>query len=216
LKLLKIKTFDQRGSITAPIDKQMKKIFHFIKPIVLTIILIAILQITGLWGTATATAQMLVLKTGILNVTPGEMIAPAEFDYNFTIKDLQGNKVSFEKYKGKVVFINLWATWCGPCKAEMPAIQSLSEKLKNEPVEFVMLSVDKETALPKVISYLENNQYTFSVFMPDGYLPDLLQVPSIPTTFVVSKAGKILMHEVGTRNYNTDKMVNFLIDQTTR
>jgi len=194
----------------------MKKIFHFIKPLVITLILIGFLQITGLWGSASATAQMLVMKTGILNADAEVEKSPASFDYNFTIKDLQGNTVSFDQYKGKVVFINLWATWCGPCKAEMPGIQSLAEKLKDEPIEFVMLSVDKEVALPKVTAFLEKNEYTFPVFMPKGYLPEQLQVPSIPTTFIVSKEGKILMKEVGTRNYNTKKMANFLIDQTTK
>jgi thiol-disulfide isomerase/thioredoxin len=159
---------------------------------------------------------MLVLKTGVLNVDAEAEKSPDSFDYNFTIKDLQGNAVSFDQYKGKVVFINLWATWCGPCKAEMPGIQRLSEKLKDRPIEFVMLSVDKEVAFPKVATYLEKNEYTFPVFMSMGYLPEQLQVPSIPTTLIVSKEGKILMKEVGTRNYNTKKMANFLIDQTTK
>jgi hypothetical protein len=77
-----------------------------------------------------------------------------------------------------------------------------------------MLSLDKEAALPKVKSYLENNQFSFPVFMPTEYLPEQFKVPSIPTTFVVSKEGKILMKEVGTRNYDTRKMVDFLKEQT--
>jgi thiol-disulfide isomerase/thioredoxin len=178
--------------------------------------LIGLLQVTGLWGNVSATTQLLVIKTGILNINIEEEKTSIDFDYGFEIKDLSGNKVSFDHYKGKVLFINLWATWCGPCKAEMPGIQSLSEKLKNEDVAFVMLSVDKETSLPKVKSYLENNQFTFPVFMPNGFLPELLHVPSIPTTFIVNKAGKIIMKEVGTRNYDTNKMVNFLKDQTSK
>ncbi len=194
----------------------MKKVFQFLKPAILTLIVIGLLQITGLWGNASAAAQMLVLKTGILNANPGEDKTPSNFDYNFEMKDLEGNKFSFDQYKGKVIFINLWATWCGPCKAEMPGIQSLSEKLKDEPVEFVMLSVDKESALSKVIAYLENNQYTFPVYMPHGYLPEQMQVPSIPTTFVIGKDGKVVMKETGTRNYDTRKMINFLTEQTRR
>jgi len=194
----------------------MKKIFQFFKPIALTLILVGFLQITGLWGSASAGAQMLVMKTGVLNASAEAKESPADFDYNFSIKDLKGNRISFDQYKGKVIFINLWATWCGPCKAEMPGIQNLSEKLKGQPIAFVMLSVDKEASLPKVTNYLENNQFTFPVFMPHGYLPEEMQVPSIPTTFVISKEGKILMKEVGTRNYDTKKMVNFLIDQTTK
>jgi len=194
----------------------MKKVFQFFKPVIITLLVIGLLQITGLWGNASAAAQMLVLKTGILNANPGENKTPSSFDYNFDMKDLNGTRVSFDHYKGKVIFVNLWATWCGPCKAEMPGIQSLSEKLKDKPVEFVMLSVDKESSISKVKSYLENNQYTFPVFMPYGYLPELLQVPSIPTTFVIGKDGKVLMKETGTRNYDTNKMINFLIEQTTR
>jgi hypothetical protein len=95
----------------------------------------------------------------------------------------------------------------------MPGIQRLSEKLKDENIEFVMLSVDKEAALPKVKDYLANNQFTFPVFMPYEYLPGQFQVPSIPTTFIVSKQGKIIMKEVGTRNYDTNKMVKFLKEQ---
>ncbi len=202
--------------ITRPIGATMKKLFQFIKPIFLTLILVGFLQITGLWGSASAGAQMLVMKTGVLNADATAEKSPADFDYNFSMKDLEGNRVSFDQYKGKVVFINLWATWCGPCKAEMPGIQNLSEKLKGEPIEFVMLSVDIEAALPKVTTYLEKNQFTFPVFMPHGYLPEEMQVPSIPTTFVISKDGKILMKEVGTRNYDTKRMVNFLIEQTNK
>ncbi len=194
----------------------MKKIFHFLKPFAITLILVGFLEITGLWGNASAGAQMLVLKTGILNASVETKKSHDNFNYNFSIKDLRGNTASFDHYKGKVVFINLWATWCGPCKAEMPGIQSLSEKLKDKPVEFVILSVDKDGALPKVTTYIEKNQFTFPVFMPHGYLPVEMQVPSIPTTFVISKDGKILMKEVGTRNYDTKKMVNFLIEQTTK
>ena len=195
----------------------MKKIFQFLKPILLTIILIGLLQVTGLWGSASAGAQMLVLKTGVLNADVETPKSPEDFNYDFSIKDLNGNAISFENYKGKVIFINLWATWCGPCRAEMPGIQSLADKLKdNKQIEFVMISVDKEVALPKVSAYLKKNEFTFPVFMPHGYFPEQLQVPSIPTTFIVGTDGKILMKEVGSRNYDTKKMVNFLIEQTTK
>ena len=178
--------------------------------------MVGFLQITGLWSGASAMAQFVVIKMGILNVNVEEDKSPADFDYGFTIKDLAGKKVTFHDYKGKVLFINLWATWCGPCRAEMPGIQSLSEKLKGEPVEFVMLSVDKDAALPKVKSYIETNQFTFPVYMAHKYLPEQFQVPSIPTTFIVDKNGKILMKEVGTRNYDTKKMVDFLKEQASK
>ena len=201
---------------TGPSKSMINQFLQFIKPLALTLIVIGFLQVTGLWSNATATAQLLVMKTGLLNIDVEESDAPAIFDYGFSVKDLSGNQISFDAYRGKVLFINLWATWCGPCKAEMPGIQHLSEKLKDQPVTFVMISVDKESSFPKVKSYIENNQFTFPVFMPHGYLPDFMQVPSIPTTFVVSKDGKIIMKEVGSRNYDTNKMRNFLIKQASK
>ncbi len=178
--------------------------------------LVGLLQLTGLLESATVSAQRLVLNSGLLNADIGSKKTPLVFDYNFTIKDLNGNKVPFEKFKGKVVFINLWATWCGPCKAEMPGIQELAVALKDKPIEFVMLSLDKDAMLPKVVSYIEKNQYTFPVFMPHEFLPDQLQVASIPTTIIVSKEGKIIVRETGAKNYNTKKMIDFLIDQSSK
>ena len=194
----------------------MKLFFQSTKAIVTVLLLVGFLQLTGLWEGASVSAQKLALKTGLLNADGETKKAPLVFDYNFTIKDLKGNKVAFDQYKGKVVFINLWATWCGPCKAEMPGIQELVSSLKGKPIEFVMLSLDKDAMLPKVVSYIEKNQYTFPVFMPHEFLPDQLQVASIPTTIIVSKDGKIVVREVGAKNYNTKKMIDFLIDQSSK
>ena len=194
----------------------MKLFFQSTKAIVTVLLLVGFLQLTGLWEGASVSAQKLALKTGLLNADGETKKAPLVFDYNFTIKDLKGNKVAFDQYKGKVVFINLWATWCGPCKAEMPGIQELVSSLKGKPIEFVMLSLDKDAMLPKVISYIKKNQYTFPVFMPHEFLPDQLQVASIPTTIIVSKDGKIVVREVGAKNYNNQKMIDFLIDQSSK
>ncbi len=188
----------------------MKFIIDLIKTILPVIIIVGLLKVTGLLGEITYVAQSAVLKAGVLNVNPSEPDKETKFDYGFTIKDLKGNKFPFDQYKGKVVFINLWATWCGPCKAEMPGIQKLYSKMKDDSVTFVMLSIDKDQALPKVEAYVQKNEYSFPVFMPSGYLAEQLQVPSIPTTFIISKEGNIVMKEVGTRNYDTKKMIEFL------
>lgn len=182
--------------------------------VITMVLIVGVLKVTGLMGQISYITQSAALKTGLLNASPeADGTADKIFDYDFVLKDLKGNKVNFADYKGKVVFLNLWATWCGPCRAEMPAIHKLYEKLKGEPVEFVMLSIDNDKALPKVESYLAKNKFTFPVYMPSGYLAEQLQVPSIPTTFIISKEGKIVMKEVGTRNYDTKRMVEFLKKQ---
>ncbi len=191
----------------------MKILVSFTKTLLSAIIIIGLLKVTGLMGEVTYITQSAVMKAGVLDVSPSENESRNKFDYAFIIKDLSGQKISFDKYKGKVVFLNLWATWCGPCKAEMPSIQKLYTKMEGEPIEFVMLSLDKDQALSKVEAYVKKNSYTFPIYMPSGFLADQLQVPSIPTTFVISKDGTVVMKEIGTRNYDTKKMVAFLKKQ---
>ncbi|MBL7871284.1 MAG: TlpA family protein disulfide reductase [Cyclobacteriaceae bacterium] len=188
----------------------MKFFTSLLKSILPVVIIVGLLKATGFMGEITYVAQSAAMKAGVLNVNPSEPEKETKFDYSFTIKDLKGNKFPFDQYKGKVVFINLWATWCGPCKAEMPGIQKLYAKMKDDSVTFIMLSLDKDQALPKVQAYVQKNEFTFPIFMPSGYLAEQLQVPSIPTTFIVSKEGKIVLKEVGTRNYDTKKMLDFL------
>jgi thiol-disulfide isomerase/thioredoxin len=132
------------------------------------------------------------------------------FNYNFTIKDLSGKRFSFEQYKGKVVFINLWATWCGPCRAEMAGIQKLYESVAADSISFIMLSLDRDADQEKVVKYVNTKGFSFPVYLPSGRLTEQLSVPSIPTTFVIGKDGKIVAKEVGTTNFNTDKFRKFL------
>jgi thiol-disulfide isomerase/thioredoxin len=174
----------------------------------LLIILVA-LKYTGLMGSLSYATQSAVMKTGLLDAD-AEANGAESFDYNFSVKDLSGNKFSFDKYKGKVVFLNLWATWCGPCRAEMAGIQKLYSGMNGDSVSFVMLSLDKDRDKEKVVKYIKDKEFTFPVFLPSGYLSEQLNVPSIPTTFVIGKDGKIAMKEIGTTNFNTLKFKKFL------
>jgi thiol-disulfide isomerase/thioredoxin len=181
-----------------------------IKTIAILIILLFFLKVTGLLSSVTYLTQSAVLETGLVNAATKSLKDPESFNYDFVIRDLDGNKVDFSTYKGKVVFINLWATWCGPCRAEMNGIQKLYDKIDHEKIQFVMLSIDKAEHKGKVITYLKDRSFIFPAFMPSGYLSEQLNVPSIPTTFVISKEGKIVLKEVGTTNFNTNKFKKFL------
>jgi len=197
--------------------KAARWLIKYLKPWVGTVAIVAILHFTGLLSSISFLTQSAILKTGLMDATvrPGEATEP--FNYDFTIKDLGGNKIDFKQFKDKVIFLNLWATWCGPCRAEMPTIQKLYEKLADDSnVVFVMLSIDKDKDLGKVIRYLKDKDYTFSGYMPSGYLTDQLNVPSIPTTFVISKSGQILTKEVGTTNFNTTKFYKFLKSESAK
>ncbi|HLZ16285.1 MAG TPA: TlpA disulfide reductase family protein [Cyclobacteriaceae bacterium] len=169
----------------------------------------ALLYVTGAFQYVASLGQQAALQSGFVNASvKGNSKEP--FDYNFTIKDLAGKKFSFKNFQGKVVFLNLWATWCGPCRSEMPAIQKLYDSVDKEKILFVMLSLDKDSQADHVNNYIKSREYTLPVYMPSGYLAEQLQVPSIPTTFVISKDGTIMLKEVGMKNYNTAKFRKYL------
>lgn len=189
----------------------MPRIFEFVKPFITAFIIVGLLHVTGLLSEVGALTQQAALSTGFMNASVPTLDKNQEdFDFGFMLKDSLGNRFNADQFKGKVIFLNLWATWCGPCRAEMPAIHKLFNKINDERITFIMLSIDKDQAAQKVKAYVRKNKFTFPVYMPSGYLTDQLNVPSIPTTFVVSKEGKIVMKEVGTKNYNTDKFRKFL------
>lgn len=83
----------------------------------------------------------------------------------FKMVSLNGKTVSFESLKGKVVFMNMWATWCPPCIAEMPNIQKLYEKIGSDKIAFVMLSLD-EDGMEKVKKFIGKKGFTFPVYLP--------------------------------------------------
>jgi thiol-disulfide isomerase/thioredoxin len=188
----------------------VKKIFQWFKPFLMAFIILAALQVTGLLSSVSFFAQSALLKTGIRNASAKEMRNPEPFDYNFTLRNTAGERVTFDQYKGKVIFLNLWATWCGPCRAEMPTIQGLYEKMDSTEVVFVMLSIDRDRDESKIASYINKFQYSFPVYRPSGYLTSQLDIPSIPTTLVISKEGKIVSKEVGATNFDTSKFKKFL------
>jgi thiol-disulfide isomerase/thioredoxin len=122
--------------------------------------------------------------------------------YSFTLKDLNQQPVQFNSYKGKVVLINLWATWCGPCRVEMPYLQKLYETYSHADFEIVAISLDNNSNAEKVKSYLIKNDFTFPVFYPGENFPEILQVPSIPSSFLIDKQGRIVWQETGVENFS--------------
>lgn len=128
------------------------------------------------------------------------------FNYDFQVKDLNGKQLNMRDLKGKVVFLNLWATWCGPCRTEMPSIQRLYNTVDQEKVVFVMLSLDQDNKRRRIASFIDKEAFTFPVYQPASPLPKLLRVNIIPTTFIVSPDGKVKHKQTGMANYDTDEM----------
>lgn len=191
--------------------KFIYKAFLMIKPLLFVLAIAGVLQVTGQLSNVIGFGQRAVLSTGVLNA--GDKREPeVAFDFNFEAFTPDGKPLDKDALKGKVVFLNLWATWCGPCRAEMPTIEQLYHETKDQNVAFVILSFDQgATADKKVRDYIAKSNYTFPVYILKGRpTTQLGSVRSIPTTYVISKNGMIARTEIGMTNFNTDRFKKFL------
>lgn len=180
-----------------------------------------ILYLTGLHTEAIAQVQRILLATGIkkADVPAIDEAASGTAAYatsaanmagaGFRMVDLEGKTVTFESLKGKVIFLNIWATWCPPCIAEMPNIHSLYKKMDPEKIAFVMLSVD-EGGMEKVKKFVDKKGYTFPVYLPASQFPQEFYSDAIPTTFIISPEGRIVAKQEGMAEYDTKEVREFL------
>jgi thiol-disulfide isomerase/thioredoxin len=124
-------------------------------------------------------------------------------------KDVKGKTVDLGELRGRVVFLNFWATWCPPCLAEMPAVNRLYEKFRNdEGVVFILVDADGD--LKKSQGFMDRKKYGLPVYMVDSEIPDQLFQGSLPTTVVFDKQGRISYHESGAENYSDRKFIAFI------
>jgi peroxiredoxin len=115
---------------------------------------------------------------------------------DFTLKGLDGKGVSLSSYKGSVVFLSFWATWCGPCKQELPSVEAMYEKLKGR--GFAVLAVDVMEDGKVVGDFAKANSMTFPVLLDtDGKIGGQYDAGSIPTNYLIDRNGKILARIVG-------------------
>ena len=122
--------------------------------------------------------------------------------------DEDGKQINLSDFGGKTVFFNVWATWCPPCKAEMPSIQNLYEEVKDENIQFVMLSTDRD--FEKAKKYKKQHGYSFPIYRMGSNFPAALNGNSIPRTYVLDGKGAIRMEHTGMAQYDTEKFKDFL------
>lgn len=128
--------------------------------------------------------------------------ASGEGASDFYWYDSNGNKVSLGDLKGKTVLINFWATWCGPCKAELPDIESLSKSYASRGLVVIGVSVDKGgDLLSDVSNFVSQNGLTYQIVIDNDNVADAYgNINAIPTSFLVNKDGKIVDKWIGMRD----------------
>ena len=135
-----------------------------------------------------------------------EDLKKANFDME--LENSKGERLSMEEFKGKVIFFNVWATWCPPCIEEMPTIHNLYEDVGDEEVAFLMLSMDQE--FEKAIAYRDKYGYNFEIYRPISAIPAMYYTKLIPTTFVINSEGYLVLKHDGMGEFDSEEFRTFL------
>ncbi|MEX2347278.1 MAG: TlpA disulfide reductase family protein [Balneolaceae bacterium] len=168
---------------------------------------------TGLHKDINFAMQRAMLWAGFFDAkTETEFTGPflADEDYRFALVSENGENLDLETFKGDVVFINLWASWCPPCVAEMPTIQALYDDVVSyENIHFIMLSFDHEAE--KSAEFMEKRGFNLPYYFPRSSQPEILSGSFLPTTFVISPLGQIVYKHEGMVNFDTQEFRDLLV-----
>jgi thiol-disulfide isomerase/thioredoxin len=157
-----------------------------------------------------APAKVFVLQrlmdTGMFNTSANEKrenTAPIIF------KNHHGALISTESLKGKVVFINFWATWCPPCLAELPSIQNLYNRFKNDNrVVFIMADMDHK--INESTNFLLNRSIDLPVYSPHSIPDQKIYDGTLPTTLILDKEGMTILRHSGIGRYDTPSIIQLM------
>ena len=159
-----------------------------------------------------STLQRGLLASGLWRATPpaSPATAPtvqpaslrtADYPYPLPLLTLDGRPANLRQFRGKAVLVNLWASWCPPCLAEMPGLQALYQKTDTSKVAFVLISLDANPN--KARALLKRKGYTIPVFFPAAPLPAPFDSPSIPSTVILTPNGRLADRHDGMADYDT-------------
>tara|TARA_R110000823_G_scaffold38655_1_gene103933 strand:- start:393 stop:1025 length:633 start_codon:yes stop_codon:yes gene_type:complete len=180
------------------------------------------LYATGIHTEVIGFAQRGLLATGLMNPDVEEIAQIrnnqnnpdvsvnsnlTKVNFNLKLTDRDGNIRSLEEFKGRVIFLNFWATWCPPCVAEMPSIDKLHEEMGDE-VAFVMLSLDDD--FEKAKAFDKRKGYDLPIYAPASNLPEMFQSSALPTTYIIDAAGNLALTHKGMAYYETKDFKGFL------
>ncbi len=148
-------------------------------------------------GGSAATRDLWEKKIKITELTSeGGWEKPTKAMFAWELSDLQGRTWKMASLNGKTILINVWATWCGPCRSELPEFQKIYDQVKDRP-DITALSFNIDQEIGKVEPFIKQEKYTFPVLLAHDYINDLLAEIAIPQVWVVDTNGKWLWEKVG-------------------
>ena len=125
------------------------------------------------------------------------------------LTDLNDQPIELEIYKGKTVFVNFWATWCKPCREEMPSIQEAMKILKDEQVEFLFAS---DESAEQIAEFKAAHKYNFNYVKVENLSE--LNIIGLPTTFIFNPNGELIFSEMGYRKWNDKANIDLILNKT--
>ncbi len=133
-----------------------------------------------------------------------EILAP-----DFKLSDLDGEMYSLANYRGKPLIINFWATWCPPCRAELPSMNRAWEKIKDEGINMVAINVGESE--DTVFAFMGEYPIAFTVLLDEtGEIINQWSVKGLPTTFILNKEGKLMYRAIGGRAWDSDELLDIV------
>jgi peroxiredoxin len=132
---------------------------------------------------------------------------------DITLKKLEGGTVKLTDYRGKWVFLNLWATWCPPCIYEMPSMEKFYQKFKSKNLAIFAVSLDTADSKQAVIDFVIEKNLTFDIFLdPDNVTLRKFKTMSLPSTYVINPEGYIVSQAMGARDWNDPVIIEYFTD----
>jgi peroxiredoxin len=139
----------------------------------------------------------------------GEVLNPPPPAPAFQLKDVNGKSFSLRDYRGKVVLLNFWATWCPSCKLEMPSLETLHKMLGNKGL--VVLTVNVRESADEVKGFFQEQRLWFPALLDEGGdVFERFNVWSLPTTFIIGKKGELLGKVIGYRDWGSEQTTGLL------
>ena len=181
---------------TKEIQKDRRVSLQSIVIIVLIVILIGILI-------------LLQTKDTFYNPSDGSQLAKGLPAPNFSLPGLDGQMVRLTDYRGKVVLLNIWATWCPPCVEEMPSMEKLYQELRGDGFEILAVSID-ESGAQGVRPFMKKHNLSFPALIDSKEtLKDLYQTRGVPESFIIDKDGILIEKVIGPRNWANPEVIRY-------
>lgn len=177
----------------------------------------------AIWGTvlvlivAWIVYLMVVLPDTVAMQLPApniKTVDPAKASLDWKVMNMEGKMVNLSQYSGKPILLNIWATWCSPCIAEMPSFMKLAKDPKMKDFQFLFVAIETRETFDDVSRFVAERKLTLPAFYSrEDDMPAMFKVPQIPATFVINAEGIVVGVETQSANWDTpdvpDKLVRF-------